>query len=345
VADYSQIQIFDLNDNAIGNYPNFNQVQALALGPDGLIYGAEGAGDVRVFDPTGTMAATINGFNAALNGVWVDENGDVYAAGQTLSAYGIALVAKRLNALSENPPLFDAPQVLALQGGPALLNLYGVMKTGSRLYLADINLGLVLGFDQQAGSVTYSFGTTVVAQGDGPGQVRGPGLMARDALGRVYLTSAGDGRFEIFNSSFTQEIYECDPTGPYSGAGIAMDGDGNVYLSGIGLNKIQGCIPFQSYAGPDPPPADECFIYPSPARGNQASVAYAMSQIGNMRMEVWNQNGEWVARVTDRKTAGTQSTPFDISRFAPGVYFYSVTLSYDSGQVTRMKTGKFVVTH
>ena len=87
------------------------------------------------------------------------------------------------------------------------------------------------------------------------------------------------------------------------------------------------------------------FIYPSPAKGSQATVSYNVAQSGTVDLRVWNEKAELVAHVTDEKTAGVQETPFSISGFVSGVYFYSLTLTYGSGQVENLGPKKFVILH
>ncbi|HJT24538.1 MAG TPA: hypothetical protein VJ873_08160, partial [bacterium] len=100
-----------------------------------------------------------------------------------------------------------------------------------------------------------------------------------------------------------------------------------------------------SYGGSNPPKAREFFVYPSPARGSEATVSYNMAQSGQVDLRVWNEKAELVAHVTDSKTAGVQVTPFSIAGFGTGVYFYSITLTYSSGQVEKLSPKKFAIIH
>ena len=99
------------------------------------------------------------------------------------------------------------------------------------------------------------------------------------------------------------------------------------------------------YPGSNQPGAGEFFIYPSPARGSQATVSYNMAQAGQVDLRVWNEKAELVTHVTDSKPAGVQITPFSIAGFGTGVYFYSVTLTYSSGQVEKLGPKKFAILH
>ena len=103
--------------------------------------------------------------------------------------------------------------------------------------------------------------------------------------------------------------------------------------------------PTSSYEGLAPPSSGDFFIYPSPARGSQATVAYNMAGSGRVELRVWNEKAELVAQVTDQKPAGVQVTPFSISGFASGVYFYSLVIVYDSGTTQKLSPRKFVILH
>ena len=99
------------------------------------------------------------------------------------------------------------------------------------------------------------------------------------------------------------------------------------------------------YTGSNPPVSGDFFIYPSPARGSQATVSYNMAQSGQVDLRVWNEKAELVTHMTDSKTAGVQVTPLSIAGFGTGVYFYSLTLTYDSGTVEKLGPKKFVILH
>ncbi len=102
--------------------------------------------------------------------------------------------------------------------------------------------------------------------------------------------------------------------------------------------------PTPSYQGPNPPTLGGCFIYPSPARvGGTAHLVYTLAGPASVKMTVWNEAAEEVAEVTDRKGAGHQSTAFSLAGFAPGVYFYGLTLVDDSGRTRTFAPQKFAV--
>ena len=93
--------------------------------------------------------------------------------------------------------------------------------------------------------------------------------------------------------------------------------------------------------GPAPPalgPSQTPFFYPEPAAGNYVNLAYDMREAGTMKLRVWNAAGNLVATLNDHKGAGNQISYLPISAFAPGHYFYQVTLAYDSGDEDNFKT-------
>lgn len=85
-------------------------------------------------------------------------------------------------------------------------------------------------------------------------------------------------------------------------------------------------------------PSQTPFFYPEPASGDFVNLAYDMREAGEMKLKVWNAAGNLVATLDERKGAGNQISYLPISSFAPGHYFYQVTLVYDSGNEDNFKT-------
>jgi hypothetical protein len=84
-------------------------------------------------------------------------------------------------------------------------------------------------------------------------------------------------------------------------------------------------------------------IYPSPARGDTATVAYEMAAAGRAKILVWNEAGDLVASYEEQKTAGAQKSRITISGFAAGIYLYKVSRTYDLGDSDRTDLQKFMV--
>jgi hypothetical protein len=85
------------------------------------------------------------------------------------------------------------------------------------------------------------------------------------------------------------------------------------------------------------------FIYPSPARGPYATVAYKLKEPGRVRIRVWNAAAEWVAEVNEYKASGPQTSILTVRDYAPGVYLYRVLIDYNSGGHEQLSTVRFVV--
>jgi hypothetical protein len=86
------------------------------------------------------------------------------------------------------------------------------------------------------------------------------------------------------------------------------------------------------------------YIFPSPAKGNQANIAYCMVGAGNVKIRVYNEIGKLVDTVEERKPTGPQGSNINIGKLAPGVYLYLLNLNFDDGSTKKYKH-KFVVIH
>ena len=87
------------------------------------------------------------------------------------------------------------------------------------------------------------------------------------------------------------------------------------------------------------------FIFPSPTKGSTAGLGYCMATAGVMRARVYNQIGDMVAVIEERRPAGAQGSTLDVSKLAPGVYFCLVKIKYDNGLVRNYSKIKFAITH
>jgi hypothetical protein len=97
------------------------------------------------------------------------------------------------------------------------------------------------------------------------------------------------------------------------------------------------------YTGPQPPGPGDCFTYPAPASGGQVHFVYYLQEAGKAQILVRNERADLVAELSNEQGCGVQEAALDLSRFAAGVYFYQVTLTYGSGQVEKLRVGKFLV--
>jgi len=99
------------------------------------------------------------------------------------------------------------------------------------------------------------------------------------------------------------------------------------------------------YDGSNPPEAGEFFVYPSPAKGDHATVSCRLAQAGTVEVRIYNQTGDLVSEKTEAKSPGIQVVPFSLAGFAPGIYYCSVVLKYGLGNPEKLKINKFAVLH
>ncbi len=235
----------------------------------------------------------------------------------------------------------------------------GLVMVGHVLYVADTVNDRIMGYPvSNPGS-----GVTILdnAATELSGLESAPYGLALDSQGRLYA-AMGTGYDVFTNNGVSWSLSSSNfNAGLVNGSyGIGVDGLGAVYLAPVGglqLMKMGPCFSQQQppprctatptptlyYQGSNPPAPGQCFIFPSPVRGDHATLAYDMAESGRMDLKIWTYSGELAAGITDRKPAGVQETPFDLTRLAPRIYFYAVTLSYDSGRIEKIKPRKFAV--
>ena len=90
--------------------------------------------------------------------------------------------------------------------------------------------------------------------------------------------------------------------------------------------------------------AGQVFLYPAPATGSTATLAYYMAQAGTARIRVWNETAELVAVLNDsNKGPGPQTSVLNLAGFSSGVYIYKVDLQYLGGTAESLAPQQFVV--
>ena len=87
------------------------------------------------------------------------------------------------------------------------------------------------------------------------------------------------------------------------------------------------------------------YVYPSPARGDRASVAYELKEDADVRLRIYNEAGRLVDTIQEHKNGGHQSSGFNTAKLAPGAYFYALYAQYGSGSSELQPVRKFVVIH
>jgi hypothetical protein len=135
------------------------------------------------------------------------------------------------------------------------------------------------------------------------------------------ITNAGNGIFEGRQLAFT--------------AGITFNGVADPSM-GLPAGSV-GAVPAIKQGG--------SYIYPSPTRGNSAKIVYTMAQSGSVRIRIHNEVGALVDTIEEDKPAGFQASLVSVGKFAQGVYFYLLNMSYDDGSKESQPAHKFVVTH
>jgi hypothetical protein len=93
----------------------------------------------------------------------------------------------------------------------------------------------------------------------------------------------------------------------------------------------------------DLPGPGQSYLYPAPATGDKAAIAYYMSKQGRVFITVWSAAAERVAEFNETKQAGPQISNLNIRSYAMGVYLYRVRMEYDRGGSEKLKVKRFVV--
>ncbi len=341
--------IFSLNPltgGLINVVPNsFDSITAMALGRDGYLYVADYNNKLfQVQVPSGTIQATLNLPGEAVRSLSVApeashpdiyigcDSGNVYHATWSGSSYSLA----QLSFSPEANPIHEQ--------APGILFVPGASGAPATFYLSDCNICQRVLQYVQTGPNTYAYNNLWQTSN---GNIY-MGQITQDASGNIYVGAMVE--YLAFSPAFSLR-WAC-PIAPVYGRAIALDPFGNVYTGHQSQETIlklhcpvsgPTATPTSSYQGSNPPGQGQCFVYPSPAKGSQAKVCYNMAGAGQMELKIWNWEGGLAGQWTDQKPAGIQTTPFDISGFAPGVYFYEVQFTYASGRTDKSGPHKFAV--
>ncbi len=308
--------------------------EGVGLDASGNLYVAEfSSGNIKKIDSTGTATVFAHDSSSAQINVFVDGSGNLYCSTDSDGIF-------EFDSSGTQKASFGSGQI---SGGN------GIWKTGETLYVVDGGHFQIVSYTESSlNSYTYGAPTTLVSNIN-------PFGLWRDIAGYFYVAdySFGYKVYSVSGNLWTQ-VNSCD-SGLNPAISAVVDETGAVYVGVTSpantVVKIAPCAeiaenpPVSSYAGSNPPGSGQCFIYPSPARGDHATLSYNMAGPGKMEARIWNQNGELAARLTDSKPAGVQISSFSLSSFAPGIYYYAVTLTYDSGQTQTIKIQKFAVVH
>jgi hypothetical protein len=91
------------------------------------------------------------------------------------------------------------------------------------------------------------------------------------------------------------------------------------------------------------PPANSSYSFPAPASGASMGIACVLESPGKVEIAVFNEAGDLASTLSDDLGAGPQVLRATIKDFAPGVYFYLLSIHYSSGKIERQAPHKFVV--
>ena len=209
---------------------------SVAIGPDGLVYVADGVHDrVLIFTAGGELRGQFNEVGDltlsrplsvkvdAANQVWIADTGN-----------GRVLVRAPSGALVRE---IRPPEAAPPEHSPDITDV-GISADGRTAWLVDNDNHRVVRWDAQTGAFT-PFGK----YGESLGQFYYPFMLALNATGDVFVTEAINGRVQILNSS-GRVVGSIGAYGPelgdlYRPKGIALDTEGNVWVADGRLGVIQ----------------------------------------------------------------------------------------------------------
>jgi hypothetical protein len=93
-----------------------------------------------------------------------------------------------------------------------------------------------------------------------------------------------------------------------------------------------------------PPGPGHSFVYPSPAVGNDVTLAFDMAESGQVHLLIFNETASLVDDEQLSFSAGVQQIRLSNFLFANGAYIYILEANYLSGRSEKM-SGRFAVSH
>ena len=258
VADFGHNQVNEYlvpSGSAAGTISGlgFNGPIALASDGNGYLYVADYFGkDVRKIKlSTSSLMATVSAWNSP-RGVAASPNGDIYVSSEGGPG--------QVQIFQQTTPN-NYSQAASLTSANGINNPAGLLLTpGSpnTLYVGEMGFNQLLSYSQTG----YSFSGPAT---DLNGLTGGYYQMTIDNAGFFYLSSATASQVQVFKTGFVPD-HTC-ATGLTEGQGVAVDGQGYLYVSGndSGAWKVQQISPCSNYPSPTP------VITPSPTPVNSTT--------------------------------------------------------------------------
>ncbi len=232
--------------DGIGSSAQFNYPRGVAVDSVGNVYVAdENNQRIRKITSAGVVSTFASGFNKP-QGLAVDSLGNVYVADKDNSNHRIWKIITNSMGVVEVSSFAGAGSYSFADGiGSSALfrSPGGVAVDGSgNVYVADTNNNRIRKITTDAVgvvSVSTLAGTGAIGDMDGMGNVAqfwGPGGVAVDGSGNVYVADTGNNRIQKITSA---GVVSTLASGFNSPGGVAVDGLGFVYVADMNNHRIQ----------------------------------------------------------------------------------------------------------
>jgi hypothetical protein len=106
---------------------------------------------------------------------------------------------------------------------------------------------------------------------------------------------------------------------------------------------VQSLFPFYA-AALDAPEPGATYSYPLPVKPQSyINLVYNMTSSGTVQAVLFDEAGDQVLNFSEPKGEGLQTSTIYLCCLSPGLYFYRLTLTYDSGNLDKLRIGKILV--
>ena len=201
---------------------------SVSVDKDGYVYVTDHHNRIQKFDSNGTFLMKFgrtgyaDGEFAALGGVAVDDQGNIYTADW---------IQYEIQKFSSEGQFIQKWEVPSCKPGGISFPHKVVLDGQGHIYVPNADGHCIQKFDDQ-GNLLQQWGE----MGEGNGQFHKPRSLALDAQGNIYVSDNGNGRIQKFdpNGNFLAAY------GPFDyPVGIAVDSEGYVYVVEIVLGRVQ----------------------------------------------------------------------------------------------------------